>query len=195
MEIKSFPEASTPLEFRAQVVALQEEAWPGDEPASAAAGALALTHDPTLHPVSMLLVDGATVLAALDILTKQIVHDGQTYHAGGLSTVVTSKAARGRGHGRQLVVAAHAAMIAGNLDLGVFSCDRPLQSFYESAHWQYLPGAVLVGGIRNAPFRSDQPGFDKVVMGDFFSAEAKSHQSAFTHRAIEVYPGKIDKLW
>jgi aminoglycoside 2'-N-acetyltransferase I len=63
-------------------------------------------------------------------------------------------------------------MAAGDLDLGLFTCDRPLQGFYERAGWHLLPGAVLVGGTRRSPFPSDQPGFDKVTMADCFSAEA-----------------------
>lgn len=191
----SFPEAVTPPELRAQVVALQLEAWPDDEASGVVTDALAPTHDPALNPVSMLLVDGGTVLAALDILSKRIVHGGRSYRAGGLSTVVTSGAARGRGHGRRLVVAAHAAMVADGLDLGVFTCDRPLQAFYESAHWRHLPGAVLVGGTPESPFRSDQAGFDKVVMADFLSAEAREHEASFAGGDIEVYPGDLDKLW
>jgi GNAT superfamily N-acetyltransferase len=86
-----------------------------------------------LRPWSKLLVDGGGVLAALDILSKEIVHAGRRYRAGGLSSVVTRPERRGRGHGRQLVTAAREAMAAKDLDLGLFTCDRPLQAFYESA--------------------------------------------------------------
>jgi aminoglycoside 2'-N-acetyltransferase I len=80
------------------------------------------------------------------------------------STVVTPRALQRRGHGLRLVTAAREAMAAGDWDLGLFTCDRPLQPFYERAGWRRLPGAVLVGGIAAAPFASDQPGFDKVTM-------------------------------
>ena len=56
-------------------------------------------------------------------------------------------------------------------------------------------GTVLVGGTRLSPFPSDQPGFDKVTMADFFSHEARRHRSSFQHARIELYPGEIDKLW
>jgi len=42
---------------------------------------------------------------------------------------------------------------------------------------------------------SDQPGFDKVTMAAFFSAEAQRQQSSFQHSRIELFPGAIDKLW
>lgn len=187
MRLLSFSEPATPADLRAQVVRLQDEAWPPAEPP--------VGHDPALRPLSMLLLDGDTVLSALDILFKDIEHAGQRYRAGGLSTVVTSRAVRRHGYGRQLVSAARERMRAMALDLGVFTCDRPLQSFYESAGWQLLAGTVLVGGTPEAPFPSDQPGFDKVTMGCFFSAMALQHQQSFHGARIELYPGLIDKLW
>lgn len=166
---------------------MQHQAWPG--------GRTSLTHDPALRPVSMLLVDGDQVVAALDVLAKEIVHTGRFYSAAGLSTVVTRQDIRGRGHGRLLVSTAHAAIAERGFDLGIFTCDRPLQAFYESSGWRPLSGTVLIGGTIEAPFPSDQPGFDKVVMADFFSEEAKRDRSAFLGTRIALYSGKIDKLW
>ncbi|MCM2580128.1 GNAT family N-acetyltransferase [Streptomyces meridianus] len=193
MQILSFPEAATPADLRVQVREIQEQAWPSEFGPDAPVDTP--THDPALRPLSMLLVDEGTVPAALDILFKEIVHAGRCFSAGGLSTVVTSKQARGRGYGRQLVTAARERMIAQSLDLGLFTCDRPLQAFYESAGWRVLPGAVLIGGTPQAPFPSDQPGFDKVTMSDFFSAAGRQAQASFHHSRIELYPGEIDKLW
>ncbi|HJQ00717.1 MAG TPA: GNAT family N-acetyltransferase [Jatrophihabitans sp.] len=187
MRLLSFPEPATPAELRAQVIRLQDEAWPAAGPP--------VGHDPALRPLSMLLLDGDTVLSALDILFKDIEHAGQRYRAGGLSTVVTSQAVRRHGYGRQLVSAARERMHAMALDLGVFTCDRPLQSFYESAGWQLLAGTVLVGGTPDTPFPSDQPGFDKLTIGCFFSTMALQHQQSFRSARIELYPGLIDKLW
>jgi GNAT superfamily N-acetyltransferase len=189
MRLLSSPESATPADLRAQVLRLQDEAWPSmEEPEQ-------VGHDPALRPLSMLLVDGDTVLSALDILFQDIEHAGQRYRAGGLSTVVTSQAVRRHGYGRQLVAAARERMLAMALDLGVFTCDRPLRSFYESAGWQVLAGTVLIGGTRDAPFPSDQPGFDKLTLGCFFSARAQQNQQAFLGARIELYPGTIDKLW
>ncbi|MFE1786865.1 GNAT family N-acetyltransferase [Streptomyces sp. NPDC059525] len=193
MQILSFPEAATPADLRVQVRRIQEQAWPSAHPSDAAVDTPG--HDPALRPLSVLLVDEGTVLAALDILSKEIVHAGGRFTAGGLSTVVTDKHARGRGYGRRLVAAAHEQMQLRGLDLGLFTCDRPLQGFYEGAGWHVLPGAVLIGGTPQAPFRSDQPGFDKVTMADFFSPAARQAQASFHHCGIELYPGETDKLW
>jgi hypothetical protein len=45
-------EADVPAALRARVWALQQQAWPGDEPDPG------LSHDPALRPWSMLLLDG-----------------------------------------------------------------------------------------------------------------------------------------
>ncbi|KOT90109.1 acetyltransferase [Streptomyces rimosus subsp. pseudoverticillatus] len=193
MQIMSFPEAATPYELRAQVQDLQDEAWPSTD--APAPDRTAPTHDPALQPLSMLLVEAGTVLAALDILSKPLQHAGRGYRAGGLSTVVTRREARGRGHGRHLVAAARTAMAASGLDVGVFTCDRPLASFYESAGWQRLTDTVLIGGTPRCPFPSDQPGFDKVTLADFFTDSARQHRHTFEHTRLELYPGEIDKLW
>ncbi|MCB5170384.1 GNAT family N-acetyltransferase [Streptomyces bambusae] len=193
MQILSFPESATPDALRGQVLALQDEAWPSADGVPAAGP----SHDPLLRPQSMLLVaEDGTVLAALDLLYKDLAHAGRSWRAAGLSTVVTRSAARGRGHGRRLVGAARAALAADPaVDLGLFTCDRALRPFYEAAGWTYLPESVLVGGTPDDPFPSDAPGFDKTVMAAFFTAPAREARPVFTGSRIPLHPGRIDRLW
>jgi GNAT superfamily N-acetyltransferase len=141
----------------------------------------------------MLLLDEGRVVSALDILSKEITHRGQRYAASGLSTVVTDEVLRGKGYGRHLVEAARAVIATSGADLGIFTCDLPLQAFYERAGWQVLTGTVLIGGTPEAPFPSDQ--FEKVTMGRFFSARANEFAGTFVGCRIELYSGEIDKLW
>lgn len=191
MQVLAFAEAATPPDLREQVLRLQAEAWPPEAGPPGDAGG----HDPQLRPMSMLLVRDGEVLSALDILSKEIEHTGRRYLAAGLSTVVTRRDERRRGHGGRLVVAAREAMARGGIDIGLFTCDRPLRAFYESAGWELLAGTVVVGGTLSSPFPSDQPGFDKVTMGAFFSAAAREHRADFDDCRIALYPGDIDKLW
>lgn len=189
VRVESYPAQSVPRELLTQVAAVREEAWPtagGDRDTGP-------VHDPALRPVSMLLTEAGTVVAALDILTKSISHGGQDYLVSGLSTVVTCSARRRHGYGRHLVSAARAAIAASGADLGIFTCDRPLQAFYASAGWEVLDGAVLVGGTPDNPFPSDQ--FDKVTVAAFCSARARCRAASFTHCRIGLYPGDIDRLW
>lgn len=65
MRVVSFPESGVPLELRRQQVALQDRAWPADEPSGPAPW-----HDPSLQPFSMLLLVDDRVVAALDVLRR-----------------------------------------------------------------------------------------------------------------------------
>lgn len=192
MRILSFPEQEVPPHLRTQALALQAHAWPSD-PGDPPDGTP--DHDPLLRPLSVLLVadDGATLLASLDILTKEITHRDRRYTASGLSRVVTDSRQRGRGHGRLLVASARATIAQLGSDLDVFTCDTPLQGFYESAGWKLLPGTYLVGGTPEDPFPSLL--FDKVTMAAFFSPTAQQHATEFHRTRIELHPGTIDRLW
>ncbi len=187
--IVSYPEAAVPADLRTAARALREQAWPG--PGG--------DHDPALDPVTMLLVEegrrGHRVLAVLDILSKTIEHNGQTLAAPGLSAVVTDHTRRREGHGLRLARAAHAAIRDSGVDIGLFTCDSPLRTFYERAGWSVLPGTVLIGGTREAPLPSDGPGFDKVTLGDFFTARGQRVRASFVDARIALYPGDIDRLW
>jgi len=185
-----FPEIATPRALREQVVAMQDWAWPrGDGTTSTTAP----IHDPALRPLSMLLVEEGRVLSALDILSKDLTHAGQRFAASGVSTMVTDEAQRGKGFGRTLIEAAKDEMGSGGADLGIFTCDAPLRSFYEHGGFAVLPGTVLVGGTRNEPFPSNL--FDKVTLAAFFSERAKLAAASFEHARVGLYPGSIDKLW
>jgi GNAT superfamily N-acetyltransferase len=152
-------------------------------------------HDPALSPVTLALVEGDVVIGALDVLTKDLSHAGQQYRASGLSWVLTALEQRGHGYGRRLVRDAMQYLSRSPIDLVIFTCDRPLQHFYESAGYVCMPQTVLVGGTPGNPFPSDQPGFDKVTMASFISDRARLHSSDFAHCHVELYPGDIDKLW
>jgi GNAT superfamily N-acetyltransferase len=188
LRIEVFPETDVPLALRRQMVALQDQAWPVPAPSGPAPW-----HDRLLSPVSMLLVREDRVLAALDILSKELEHAGERWAASGLSAVVTDEAERGHGYGTRLVVAARERIAAGEADVGLFTCDRELLAFYERAGWEHLPGTTIVGGTPEDPFPSDALG--KVTLGGFFSARAKARREAFVGAQIHLYPGAIDRLW
>jgi GNAT superfamily N-acetyltransferase len=188
MRVLWFAQHEVPAALLAQMVALQDQAWPRG------AGEAWTDHDPALHPETMMLVDDrSVVLASLAILSKVITHDGRHFAASGLSTVVTDRAHRGRGYGHRLVTAARERIAEGGADLGIFSCDRPLAGFYRRAGWRVLPGTVLIGGTPDDPLPSDR--FDKVVLADQGGHHAREHAAGFEHARIELYPGGIDRLW
>lgn len=182
--VQAWPEAEVPGGLRRQVRVLQDLAWPpspGDREG----------HDPALAPVSLLLIEGDVVVAALDVLSKRLVHAGRPYAASGLSTVVTDPARRGEGHGSRLVRAAYAHVAASGADIGLFTCDPPLQAFYERAGWRHLPGTVLVGGTPADPLASDLLG--KVTLGAAFGTGVSL--DPFLGARVALHPGTLDRLW
>jgi aminoglycoside 2'-N-acetyltransferase I len=188
VEILSWPETDVPRALRLQVVRIQNEAWPRDPPRTAEP-----QHDPAQRAVSMLLVEDGRVRAALDVLSKPMVHRGETYAASGLSMVVTDRAVHRQGYGKRLVEAAREAMRAGGVDLAIFTCDTPLAPLYESAGFCVLPGTVLVGGTPADPLPSDR--LDKVTLACFFASRALAHAADFVNARIELHSGEIDRLW
>jgi aminoglycoside 2'-N-acetyltransferase I len=177
--ILTYPEFAVPADLRAQVQAFHAATPP--------------PHDPALRPLTMLLVTDGRVLSVLDVLSKEIVHNGENFAASGLSRVITDPNERRKTYGRQLVRAAYDLMAGSGADLGIFTCDRPLQHFYERCGWQTLPGTTLIGGTPEKPFPSDQ--FDKITLCSFFSAISRLHAPAFNHTRILLYSGDIDRLW
>jgi predicted GNAT family N-acyltransferase len=153
------------------------------------------SHDQSLSPVTYAWLQGQRVVATLDVLSKEISHAGHDYRASGLSWVLTDPEARHHGHGRDLVSAVRNELSRQPVDLVIFTCDTPLRAFYESAGFEQLPGTVIVGGVPDQPFPSDQPGFDKVTMAALLSPRAKEAHAGFAHARIPLYPGTTDKLW
>jgi hypothetical protein len=90
--------------------------------------------------------------------------------------VATRRKARGQGHGRHLVTAARQAMAVKDLDLGLFTCDRPAPGVVPERRLAPAPSAVLIGETRLSPLPSDQLGFVKVVMADFSRREPPPFQ-------------------
>jgi aminoglycoside 2'-N-acetyltransferase I len=186
--IEVFPEAQVPLPLRLQMVGLQDQAWPSERPSPPSPW-----HDDALSPVSMLLVGDGRVVAALDILSKELEHAGERWAASGLSAVVTDPAERGRGYGGRLVAAARARIAASAVDVGLFTCDPALGRFYERAGWDLLPDTTIVGGTPEDPLSSDALG--KITFGGFFSERARARRDGFVGTRILLYPGVIDRLW
>lgn len=188
METLSWPQAEVPEPIRLQVSLLLDQMGPPGGRMSTGPH-----HDPALRPRCMALLDDGQVLAALYILSKELDHGGHRYAASGLSTVVTDRAVRRRGHGRRLIVAARKTMGTTGADLAIFTCDAPLAPFYQSGGYQLLPGTVLVGGVPDDPLPSDR--FGKVTLWHPFSRRVATNSSDFRGATVHLYPGTIDRLW
>lgn len=187
-EILEYAEGDVPIALRRQVLAIQDEAWPSVD----GTPSRGLVHDPTLGPWSVLLVRDREVVAACDVLSMDLRHAGRTWRASGLSTLVTAPAARRQGHGLRMVRAAIDVAFARGAAVVLFTCDPPIVELYLRAGCRVLEGAVLIGGTRDDPLRSDSLG--KVVLAGFPPGRP-DQADAFAHCDIALYPGPIDRLW
>ena len=189
MHLSAFADAVLPDDVRRQVARLQEAAWPlvSDEPA--------LTCESARAPHTLVLDDEGVVLAALEVPRTSFEHAGTPLAAAGLSAVVTRASERRRGHATRLAAFARSWLATQPVDLGIFTCDREISRVYTAAGWQVLSDAVLVGGTPEAPFPSDQAGWDKVVLIDLFSERAAQLRPTFEGARIALYPGPDDRLW
>lgn len=77
-------------------------------------------------------------------------------------------------------------------DLSLFTCAPERAALYGRAGWEPIPGACLVGGTREAPFRSGDLGL--VTLGMFLSPRAREHAADFAHADIVLELGR-GQLW
>ena len=77
-------------------------------------------------------------------------------------------------------------------DLSLFTCVPERAALYGRAGWEPIPGACLVGGTREAPFRSGDLGL--VTLGMFLSPRARERAADFAHADIVLELGR-GQLW
>jgi GNAT superfamily N-acetyltransferase len=190
IELIACPEAELSDDLKRQTLEALRAEWP-----AAFSGANAertQLNDPALHAMVFSRVVDGQLASHLSVPRKSIAHRGEPYKACGLSGVLTVPAFRGKGYGERTVRAATAFMEVDGADVGLFTCDPPLRTFYERCGWTLLEGAWLVGGTRARPFSSDTLG--KLTFARFFSARAQVHKKDFVGAAIWLELGEGD-LW
>jgi aminoglycoside 2'-N-acetyltransferase I len=180
IEIIVCPEAKLPDDLRTQTLKALRDEWLGAF-TGAKAGRTQL-NDPALHAMIFSLVVDSQLASHVSVPQKTIVHRGEPCRAYGLSGVLTVPAFRGRGYGEQVVRAATAFMEQDGADIGLFTCDPPLRTFYERCGWAVLERASLVGGTRAKPFPSNALG--KTTFARFFSACAQARRNDFVDTTI-----------
>jgi len=148
--------------------------------------------EPDLHRTSFVLIDLDKPICQVSIFEKEINHKDNIYRAFGIGEVVTHPEYKKRGLGTKLMTEAATYIQTCSPDIVLFTCATGLIGFYESAGWQYMKTACIVGGTRENPFRSDELGL--VSMMGFYSGFALNHQSDFEN--ADVYLDLSErKLW
>lgn len=147
---------------------------------------------PETHAASFVLLEGERAVCHVGIRRARLLHRGQGYAVCGLSEVVTHPLRRGQGLATALCLRAAEWIRAQGADLSLFTCApgarRPLRQGGLGAN----PGACLVGGTREAPFRSGDLGL--VTLGMFLSPRARERAADFAHADIVLELGR-GQLW
>jgi GNAT superfamily N-acetyltransferase len=180
IEIIACPEEELSDHLRSQTLSALRAEWPSAF--SAAPVESTQLNDPALHAMIFSLVVDGHLASHASVPWKMIEHRGEAYTACALSGVLTLPSFRDKGYGEQLVRAATAFMEQDGADVGLFTCDPPLRTFYERCGWSLLEGAWLVGGTRARPFPSDTLG--KLTFGRFISRRGQARKNDFAGTPI-----------
>ncbi len=175
--IQSIPYNEAPELLRRQFARMQSRANP--------AMVAPMQHDPALNALSFYASECGVVVSYAAVIRKTIQHGTQTYTLGGLSWVATDPDYRRSGFGTRTVSAATRWMESNNFDLGLFTCDPPLASFYARAgDWPVVEDVVVIGSRDADALRSDTLG--KVVLMRLFSEKARATASMLRGTTIDL---------
>lgn len=147
---------------------------------------------PETHAAFFVLLEGERAVCHVGIRRARLLHRGQSYAVCGLSEVVTHPLRRRQGLATALCLRAAEWIRAQGVDLSLFTCASERAALYGRAGWEPIPGACLVGGTREAPFRSGDLGL--VTLGMFLSPRAREHAADFAHADIVLELGR-GQLW
>ena len=188
LQILRYPQDLSSSLLREQLLALENMAWP---PGPDDTGVFPVEPD-TYVTSFVLLSEDNTPLSHVAIRHTVLHHRAISYRVYGISEVVTHPAHRHRGYAARLLRQAAALIQQEGADLCLFTCTPSLVPLYAKNGWPLIPGACLVGGTRENPFRSDS--LHLVTVGAFYSARARLHQKEFTHTDICLELGE-NQLW
>lgn len=190
IQLLQFLQKDCPTSLREQIIVLMQHEWP--QVFEGISGEIPWPENPETHPTSFVLIEDNKVISHVAVPRKSIKHEEQTYKAFGLSEVMTDPSHRHQGFGLQLVKEATSFIQKNEPDIGLFTCQPALVSFYTQGGWEHIKNTNLIGGTRNKPFRSDSLGLSTMIR--FFSEKAQQNCSAF--EGADVYLELGEKmLW
>jgi predicted acetyltransferase len=155
------------------------------------------SHDQEIHPialspVSFFLCREQQVISYCVALSKEIVHEGNTYKISGLHCVCTHPLYRKQRYASQVVKKATEFIENSSIDIGLFSCEPELLSFYKNYGWLPAYKVHIVSGKHSGSLSNDH--FGKITLIRLFSKKAIEHKNAFSDTTIHL-DAPLGKLW
>lgn len=186
MKLIRYPQENSSTELQQEILRLEGTAWPTDDKEEIFPSA------PDTYVTSFILLDYRQVICHVGVRKKAITHRGIDYLAYGLSEVVTHPDYQQQGFGTSLIQKAADFILSEKPDISIFTCKPNYVKFYTNGGWQVSNNACLVGGTKQAPFRSDDLGL--VTMIRFISNKSILHQQDFENTDIVLELG-MNQLW
>jgi predicted acetyltransferase len=149
-------------------------------------------HPIALSPVSFFLYIEQQVISYCVVLSKEIVHEGNTYKISGLHCVCTHPLYRKQRYASQIVKKATEFIENSSIDIGLFSCKPDLLSFYKNYGWLPADKVHIVSGKYSGALSNHH--FGKITLIRFFSKKAIDHKNAFSDTSIYLN-APLGKLW
>lgn len=101
--------------------------------------------NPAYEPHHLLYVAGDLVVSHLEIVHVDLRHEGTTYKAAALTSVLTFPSFRNEGWAGRLVSTACRRIESSPADLGLICCEPHTAPFYaRTSGWPTIPGAEIV---------------------------------------------------
>ncbi len=174
---------TAPPSLRREIATLQDLAYGPSDPE--ANGRLSPLHNPALNARSCFIRSDGWLVSYAGIVTKAIVHAGQSFTISGLSCVATDPDYRHRGLARRVVAAATAYIEQSGVDFGVFTCAPEIVRLYTGAgSWSITPDAVLVGSRDPSAITSSALGV--AVLMRLFSTKAQAVAGTLLSGTIDL---------
>jgi GNAT superfamily N-acetyltransferase len=177
------PYRQTSGQVRRDIALLMHRVWP-DQSAPSQDEAVPEEHDPELDALCCFIYRGNRLLSYAAILNFTLSHAGQTFFVAALSCVATDPAYQNQGLSSLVVSAATRCIENSHADIGLFTCDPPLASFYAKAGWPAASGVVVIGSHDACALSSAELG--KVVLLRLLSEHAHDHAAAFANTTLSL---------
>ncbi len=176
------PYRQTSERVRRDIALLMHRVWPSS-PAPSQDEAVPEEHDPALDALSCFIYRDNRLLSYAAVLNFTLSHAGQHFRTAALSCVATDPAYQNQGLSSLVVSAATRCIENSHADIGLFTCDPPLASFYAKAGWPVVSVAVI-GSHDVGALSSTELG--KVVLLRLLSEHAHQHAAAFANSPISL---------
>lgn len=142
------------------------------------------SHNLNLSPISFFVCVEGCVVSYCVVLFKEIFHAGNSYRMAGLNCVCTQLEYRMQGYGSQIVKTATEFITNSDIDIGLFTCDTELSSFYVKHGWTIAKNVYVISGLY--PGRASSKDFNKVVLLHFFSEKSQKDRDYFHNTVINL---------